>query len=85
MVRKRHINEFLKTGFANSGRAAGAGVSSDNYSEESWPDNIFGTKPVHTKWGMSLSQNRSEESPVITYYLTREQIAELYGKEEGAI
>ena len=82
MVRKRHINEFLKTGFANSGRAAGAGVSSDNYSEESWPDNIFGTKPVHTKQRMSLSQKRPEESPVITYYLTREQIAVLYGKEE---
>lgn len=32
---KRHINEFLKTEFANSGRAAGAGVLYDRYDEES--------------------------------------------------
>ncbi len=32
---KRHINEFLKTGLANSGRAAGAGVLYDRYDEES--------------------------------------------------
>lgn len=32
---KRHINEFLKTGFANSGRAAGAGIIYDKYDEES--------------------------------------------------
>jgi hypothetical protein len=32
---KRHINEFLKTEFANSGRAAGTGISYDKYDEES--------------------------------------------------
>lgn len=35
MSRKRHINEFLKTDFANSGRAAGIGISEDRYDEES--------------------------------------------------
>ena len=82
MVRKRHINEFLKTGLANSGRSAGTGMLSDNYGDESWPDNIFGTKPVYTKRRMFLSQEWPKASPVITYYLTREQIAVLYGKEE---
>ena len=33
--RKRHINEFTKTGFANSGRAAGMGILHDRYDEES--------------------------------------------------
>lgn len=31
---KRHINEFLRTEFANSGRAAGAGISEDHYGDE---------------------------------------------------
>ena len=82
MVRKQHINEFLKTGLANSGRAAGDGISSDNYGDESWPDNTFGTKPVYTKRRMSLSQEWPKTSPVITFYLEREQIAELCGKKE---
>jgi ribosomal protein L34 len=34
-MRKRHINEFYKTTLANSGRAAGAGIAEDNYSEDS--------------------------------------------------
>jgi len=34
--RKRHINEFVKTAFTSQGgRAAGAGVTYDDYSEES--------------------------------------------------
>ena len=82
MVRKRHINEFLKTSFVNHGRAAGTGMLSDNYGDESWPENAFGTKPARMKRRMSLLQEWPKTSPVITYYLTREQIAELYGKEE---
>lgn len=35
MSRKRHINEYLKTTFANSGRVAGAGISYDRYDDES--------------------------------------------------
>ena len=35
MSHKRHINEFLHTDFANSGRAAGAGILYDRYDEES--------------------------------------------------
>ena len=34
-MRKTDINERMKTGFANAGRAAGAGISEDRYDEES--------------------------------------------------
>ena len=35
MTHKTNINERLKTGFANTGRAAGAGTIYDRYDEES--------------------------------------------------
>ena len=35
MERRTHINERLRTEFANSGRAAGIGISYDRYDEES--------------------------------------------------
>ena len=34
-MHKRHINEFMHTGFANTGRAAGAGITYDRYDDES--------------------------------------------------
>jgi hypothetical protein len=34
MSRRRHINEQLKTSFANSGRAAGAGIIYDKYDDD---------------------------------------------------
>ena len=36
--RRRHINEHLRTGLANSGRAAGMGIIYDIYDDESFPD-----------------------------------------------
>ena len=38
---KRHINEFKKTVFANSGRAAGYGIMEDNYGDEDGPGRIW--------------------------------------------
>ncbi len=35
-MKRRHINEFMKTRLANSGRAAGMGILYDDYSEESY-------------------------------------------------
>lgn len=35
ILHKRHINEFLHTGFASSGRAAGIGITYDRYDDES--------------------------------------------------
>lgn len=37
-MHKRHINEFIKTGYANSGRVAGMGINEDNYGDESMSD-----------------------------------------------
>ena len=34
-MHKRHINEFRRTSFADAGRAAGTGISEENYSDES--------------------------------------------------
>jgi hypothetical protein len=36
-MKRRHVNEFLHSSFANSGRAAGIGVNYDRYDEESFP------------------------------------------------
>ena len=33
-MKRRHVNEFNKTSFTNSGRIAGAGVSEDRYDDE---------------------------------------------------
>ena len=44
---KRHINEFIKTGFANSGRVAGDGVLYDNYADESCRPHSNLTGSVH--------------------------------------
>ena len=41
--RKSHINEHIHTGFANSGRAAGAGITYDRYDDESG----YRPQPIH--------------------------------------
>lgn len=33
-MKRRHVNEFQKTGLANSGRVAGTGISEDRYGDE---------------------------------------------------
>ena len=37
-MRKRHVNESLRTAFAGTGKLAGIGVDEKDYSEESYPD-----------------------------------------------
>jgi len=75
--RKRHVNSFLRSGLANSGRVAGIGVTCDDYSEQSFPDNPKGDG-VRVRF-----PKRSEEEmaalngPVIIY-----QLDDL-SKEEG--
>ena len=74
MSRKRHINEFLHTTLANSGRAAGAGISYDRYDEES------GYHPHPTATGRvrfpsdSLTEEEREKmnGEVKVYYLPKE-------------
>lgn len=71
---KKHINEFVRTSFSNSGRVAGAGVNYDRYDEESNPelcekykDNIYGVVMP----GKSEEEKASLDGPVITYFLDK--------------
>ena len=33
-MKRRHVNEFIKTKFANSGRIAGMGIDEDSYDDK---------------------------------------------------
>lgn len=76
-MRRRHVNEFLKSNFANSGRVAGAGISYDRYDEESTPE-------VHDKWnvasvrvvmpGRTAEERATLDGPVITRMLGEEKV-----------
>ena len=60
-MRKRHINEMLKTSFANSGRAKGAGIVEDDYGDESWSGHAYQKQPkVEHK-------QRGEDGPCVVY------------------
>ncbi len=80
--RKRHINEFGRTSFANSGRVAGMGISEDRYNEESFP----GQGNIDPRWMKKntpvpkICDEDAEESPVITYRLSNEELKELNKK-----
>jgi len=65
VTHRRHVNEFLKSGLANSGRAAGSGIVEDSYDDESDPGNVYrqGT-PAWIK-----EREKQEEYPVKTYYV----------------
>jgi len=68
-MRKRHINERLKTEFVNNGRAAGIGITYDKYDEES------GYKPHPRNRGpmrlpydsLTREERKALNGPVITY------------------
>ncbi len=74
MPRKRHINEMLHTAFANSGRAAGMGITYDRYDEES------GYRPQPKYCGtvrfpsdeLTLEEKNALNGPVITYKMKGE-------------
>lgn len=64
--RKRHANEFLRT---VTGRLAGDGIISDDYSEESFPDfnpfnntsNSFWHRPIKIELGEVKRYKLSDE------------------------
>jgi hypothetical protein len=64
-MRKRHINEFMKSNFANCGRAAGMGVVYDRYDEESNAETYVNHMYKH------LFKEREDERdyPVVTKYI----------------
>ena len=77
-MKRRHINEFMKTRLANSGRAAGMGILYDDYSEEAYPS--VNTDPRYCpapKLGIPLTEEekkfRDEGGPVITYQIKEDK------------
>jgi hypothetical protein len=77
-MKRRHINEFMKTRLANSGRAAGTGILEDRYDEESYPS--VNTDPRYCpnpKLGIPLTEEekkfRDEGGPVITYQIKEDK------------
>ncbi len=80
MARKRHVNEFMKTGFTDSGRVAGMGILEDDYSEESFPD-----ERKHWRRGVAFWYHpmKFEEAPVKVYKMTKEELREYVRRLEG--
>jgi len=77
---KRHINEFLRTGFRNSGRVAGHGMVEDDYSEESNGDDM-----IRYSRGTSFNHKMDiKNGPVTKYKLSEKELEEYRGilKEE---
>lgn len=70
-MRKRHINEFLKTRLANYGRAAGIGIAYDDYSENSYGGyRNVSAGPVKTPYDYMTAEERAKlNGPVKTYRL----------------
>lgn len=70
-MRKRHINEFLKTRLANYGRAAGIGITYDDYSENSYGGyRNISAGPVKTPYDFMTAEERARlNGPIKTYRL----------------
>ncbi len=68
--RKRHVNSFLRSGLANSGRVAGTGVAYDDYSEQSFPDFTKGSGVRVRFPKRDEEEMASLNGPVITYKLS---------------
>ena len=67
---KRHISEYQKTSFANSGRAAGSGILYDRYDDESrLDDHIRIGRPIGITEREEKAKEEHENAPVKTYYL----------------
>lgn len=70
MKRKRHINEFMKTSFVNSGRVAGHGMVEDDYSEESGPQGyVKRMTSVPIKAREENAKERHKNEPVKVYFI----------------
>lgn len=72
---KRHINEFMRTSFSNSGRVAGAGISYDRYDEESNPDlkdKYYDPYTGVAMPGRSKEERASLDGPVIIYFIPKD-------------
>lgn len=76
---KRDLNRYQRTGFANSGRAAGAGIMYDRYDEEAYGG---ATNPHYfpvPRLEMYTKEEREEmmkPGEVVTYYISKEEAME---------
>ena len=71
---KRSANEFMRT---ITGRLAGNGMNSDNYSEDSFPlSRPFGYKYAGGWW----DSQKWEESEVVTYKISEEEMEKVLQK-----
>lgn len=70
---KRHIGEFAKTSFVNSGRAAGIGTPEDKYGDEDFPGPRFSRRML-TGWE---PKKEIKEAPVKIYHISREEAEKL--------
>ena len=70
---RRHVNEFLRTTFANSGRIAGTGILYDDYSEESGGPIYGGKGVVIVRYPERNEEEKDkiQNTPVKTYKLSR--------------
>ncbi len=76
--KRRHINEFMKSRLANSGRAAGMGMLYDDYSESAYPSGTMKTNYFpEKKVGIPLTEEekkfRDEGGPVKTYHIKEDK------------
>ena len=67
---RKHCNEYMKSGLANSGRIAGSGISYDRYDDESGCEsrNVH-TRPIKIAEREEKAKKEREGSPVKTYYI----------------
>ena len=59
-MRKRHVNEYIHTSFADSGRIAGMGINEDNYGHDA------AERKYHHKPGF-IHEDVGNNGEVITY------------------
>lgn len=76
---KRDLNRYQRSGLANSGRAAGMGISYDRYDDEA----LGGATSPHyspvPRLGMYTEEEREEmikPGEITTYYISKEEARE---------
>lgn len=71
---KSHINQYMRTSFANSGRVAGAGISYDRYDDESGNPNFITAEswPRFPSDSLTPEERLSLNGEVKVYKMTKE-------------
>ena len=81
MKRKRHINEFIKTGFECQGiRSAGMGILYDRYDDESGGPS-YGPGTCMFNKQLTPEERLALDGPVVTYKLSKEELKKYKGEQ----